>query len=74
MTSCFVYKVFMDLSLIDHLCIILSGSELKWRVQVNVPLNNCKQNITSLSHLVGTTVHVCMLLVTFLVYLHTLHG
>ena len=30
---------------------------LKWSVQVNVLLNNCKQNITSLSLLVGTTVH-----------------
>ena len=30
---------------------------LKWSVQVNVLLNNCKQNITSLSFLVGTTVH-----------------
>ena len=30
---------------------------LKWSVQVNVLLNNCKQNITSLSLLVCTTVH-----------------
>ena len=28
------------------------------RVQVNVLLNNCKQNIASLSLLVGTTVHM----------------
>ena len=30
--------------------------QLKWSVKVNVLLNNCKHNITSLSLLVGTTV------------------
>ena len=29
---------------------------LKWRIQVDVFLSNCKQNISSLSLLVGTTV------------------
>ena len=29
---------------------------MKWNVQVNVLHNNCKQNITSLSLLAGTTV------------------
>ena len=52
----------------DHLCInpirkiglIHKWStdlrKLKWSVQVNILLNNCKQNITSLSFLIGTTV------------------
>ena len=35
--------------------------KLKWSVQVNVLLNNCKQNITSLSLLVGTTVIMILL-------------
>ena len=34
----------------------LNLSQLKLSVQVNILLNNCKQNITSLSLLVGTTV------------------
>ena len=45
--SCFVYKVITDLASIDH-----------WSVHVSILLSNCKQRITSLSYLVGTTV-VC---------------
>ena len=59
-TSCFVYKVFRDLESIDHL--------RKWSVQVNVLLNNCKQNITSLSLLVGTTVVGTLGLPVFTMY------
>ena len=67
-TSCFVNKAFRDLESIDHLCIDpirriglvhkwpFDSRKLKWSVQVNVLLNNCKHNITSLSPLVGTTV------------------
>ena len=66
--SCFVYKVIRDLESIDHLCInpilriglihkcSIDSRWLKWSVQFNVLLNNCKQNITLLSLLVGTTV------------------
>ena len=50
-TSCFVYKVIRNLESID-----LDSHQLKWSVQVNVLLSNCKQSITSLSLLVGTTV------------------
>ena len=32
---------------------------MKGRVQVTVSFNNCKQNITSLSLLAGTTVSLC---------------
>ena len=68
MTACFVYKVIKDLESINHLCINLirriglihkrsiDSRKEKWSVQVNVSLNNCKQTITSLSLLVGTTV------------------
>ena len=64
----FVYKVIRDFESIHHLCInlirrigvihklSLESRKLKWSVQVNVLLNNCKQNITSLSLLVGRTV------------------
>ena len=62
MASCSVYKVIRDLESIDHLCInpntqvIYRFALAQWCVQVNVLLNNCKQNTTSLSLLVGTTV------------------
>ena len=68
MTSRFVYKAIKDLKSIDHLFInpirriglihkcSLDLRWLKWIVQVNVLLNNCKQRITSLSLLVGTTI------------------
>ena len=71
MTSCFVYKVIRDLESIDHLCInpilriglihkwSIDSHLLKLSVQVNVLLYNCKQNTTSLSLLVGTTVSLC---------------
>ena len=51
----FVYTFIRDLQSIDHLCInpILW---LKWSFQVNILLNNCKQNTTSLSLLAGRTV------------------
>ena len=66
MTTCFVYKVIRDLESIDHLFInpirriglIHKRSFNSRSVQVNVLLNNCKQNIWSLSLLVGTTVIV----------------
>ena len=68
MTTCFGYKVIRDLESIYHLCnnpiyrigLIHKGTIdshlLKWSVQVNVLLNDCKQSTTSLSLLVGTTV------------------
>ena len=68
MTSRFVYKVIRDLESIDHFCInpirriglihncSLDLRQLKWNVQVNVLLYSCKQNISSLSLLSGTTV------------------
>ena len=67
-TSCFVYKVIRALESIDHLCInpirriglihmwSIDSHLLKWSVQVNVLLNNCKQNTTSLSLLAGRIV------------------
>ena len=70
-TSRFVYKVIRALEWIDHLCInpILGiGLIHKWSIDshylnrslhVSVLLSNCKQSITSLSLLVGTTVGVC---------------
>ena len=66
MTTCFVYKVIRDYESIDHLFInpirriglihkrSLDSRQHKWSVQVNVLLSNCKQNISSLSLLVGT--------------------
>ena len=66
--SCFVYKVLRDIESIDHLCINLirriglihnksiDSRLVKCCVQDNVLVNNCKQNNTSLSLLVGTTV------------------
>ena len=77
-TSCFVYIVIRDLESIDHLCInpihriglvhkwSIDSRKLKWDVQVNVLLNNCKQNITSLSFLVGTIVEIKRELVALL--------
>ena len=68
MTTCFVHKVIRDLESLDHLFInpirrigliykwSLDSRRLKLSVQVNVLLNNCKLNISSLSLLVGTTV------------------
>ena len=60
MTSRFVYEVtsvypILRLGLIHKLSI--DSRSLKWSVQVNVLLNNCKQNITALSLLVGKAVH-----------------
>ena len=49
----FVYKVIKDLESIDHLFIKSYPHD---SVQVYVLLNDCKQNISSLSLLVGTTV------------------
>ena len=66
----FVYKVIRDLESIDHLFInpihriglihkwSLDSRKLKWSVQINVLLYNCKQNISSPSLLVGTTVDI----------------
>ena len=36
----------------------IDSRQLKWSVQVTVLFKNCKQNVTSLSLLVGTTVVV----------------
>ena len=67
-TSCFVYKVIRDLESIDHVYInpirriglihtwSVDSRYLKLIVKVNVLLNNCKQNTTSLSLLVGIIV------------------
>ena len=65
---CLFTKLLVTLQSIDHLCInhihrirlihklSLDSRKLKWSAQVNVLLNNCKQNITALSLLVGTTI------------------
>ena len=70
MTSCLFTKLLGTLESIDHLCInpihriglihklSLDSRKLKRSAQVNVLLNNCKQNITSLSLLVGRTVNI----------------
>ena len=72
MTSCFVYKIIGDLESIDHLCInpirriglihkcSIDPHKLKWSAQVNVLLNNCKQNTTSLSLLAGRTISIIL--------------
>ena len=64
-TSCFVYKFFRDLESIDHLCINpirriglihKKSIDSRWHklsAQVNVLLNNCKQNMSQLSLLAG---------------------
>ena len=72
-TSCFVYKVTRDLESIVHLHInpicrieLIHISDLSIRVSSSevykfmlyTVVNNCKQNITPLSLLVGTTVSV----------------
>ena len=61
-------KFIKDLESKDHLCInpihriglihkwSIDSHQLKWSVHVNFLLSNCKQTITSLSLLVGTTV------------------
>ena len=76
MTSCFVYKVIRDLESIDHVYInpirrvglmhtcSVDSRYLKLIVKVNVSLNNCKQNTTSLLLLAGRIV--------YRVYKHTL--
>ena len=72
-TSCFVYKDIRDLKSIDHLCIhcihpihriglihkrSIDSRKVKWGVQVNVLLNNCKHYIMPLSLFIGTTVEI----------------
>ena len=42
--------------ILDRSQVIYRFALLKWSVQVKVLLNNCKQNITTLSLLVGVTV------------------
>ena len=71
-TSRFVYKVITDEESIDHLCInpifrigfihkwSIDSRMLKWRKHISVSLSNCKQSITSLSLLVGTTLHASL--------------
>ena len=68
----FCYKVIRNSESIDHLCInpilriglihkrSIDPRSLKWSVNVNVLLSNCKQNITSLSLLAGRTVMLFM--------------
>ena len=80
-TSSVIYNVIKDLESIDHLCInpfrriglirkwSIDSHLLKWSVQVNVFHNNCKQSITSLSLLVGTTVETYTCLCSFLNHL-----
>ena len=63
-TSCFAYKVIRDLESIEYVCInpicriglihkwSIDWLKLKWSVQVNIFLNDCKEN-TSLSLLAG---------------------
>ena len=65
----FCLQSYQGLESKDHLCInpilriglihkwSIDSHKLRWSVQVNVLLTNCKQNMTSLSLLVGTTVH-----------------
>ena len=50
------YRVFFHTS--NRKSVSSSYSYLAWTIQVNVLLSNCKQNITSLSLLVGMAVHV----------------
>ena len=74
-TSCFVYKVISNLESIDHWCInpirrigliherSTDSCCPKWSVQVNISLNNCKENMTSLSLLADRTIaHLSFLL------------
>ena len=68
MTPCMLTKLLGTLESIDHLCInhirrlglihksSLDSCKPKWSAHVNFLLNNCNQNITQLSLLVGTTV------------------
>ena len=61
--SCFVYKVNRDLELIDpadriNTQVICQYALAQVSVQVNVLLNNCKQNTKSLSLLPGMTVNM----------------
>ena len=60
MALCFVYKVIMDLSLIDH-----AISECSSGVNSYILHNNCKENIMSLSLLVGTIVTYLLLVFFF---------
>ena len=67
-TSCVVYNIIRDLESIDHLCIYpilrielihkcyIDSRKLKWSVQVNILINNCKHNMTSLLLLADRTV------------------
>ena len=85
MASCFVYKVIRELESIDHLCInpihrkglihklSIDSHLLKWSVQVNVLLNDCKQNTTSLSLLVGTAVDKYAFIIKNLSYFSIKH-
>ena len=69
-TLCFVCKVIRDFESICHLCInpihrkgfihkrSMDSHWLRWSVQVNVLLGNCRQGMMSLSLLVGTTVYI----------------
>ena len=82
MTSCFVYKVIREFKSIDHLCFnpihrigsihkqSINSYKLKWSVQVNFLLYDCKQNTTSLSLLVGKTVHASAIVVIIYVCLY----
>ena len=65
MTSYFVHNVIRDLIGLIHKCYI-DLRKFKWSVQVNSLLNNCKQNMTSLSLLAGRTVLLLLLLLLFL--------
>ena len=72
-TSRFVYNVTRDIESIDHLCLnpsrriglihkcYIDSRKLKWSVQVNVLLNNCKQKITLLSLLADTTINYSLI-------------
>ena len=78
MTSCFIYKVIRDYKSIDHLCInpirriglihtwSIDSCWRKFSVQFNVLRNKCKQNITSLSLLIGTTVQMHQFILVFI--------
>ena len=73
-TSCFVYKVNRGLESIDHLRIntqvIYQFTLAQVSVQVNVLLNNCKQNKMSLSLLAGRTVVSYFFFITFILDTH----
>ena len=67
----FCLQSFRDLEAIDHLCINPIRVSSRRVHKINVLLNSCKQNITSLSLLVGTKVQWIGLIVAAYVHMFT---